>query len=63
MGFLDDIVGTALGINEFKNDLLSMKDEVVSSVTDLGDDAKTMLDDTVQTVKDINPLSDTNPEE
>jgi len=56
MGFLDDIVGTALGLNDFKNEVLSIKDDIVSSVTGMGDDAKSVIDDTVQTVQDINPL-------
>lgn len=57
MGFLDDLVGTALGLNEFKNEVLSIKDELVSSVTDMGGDAKAVLDETIQTVQEVNPLN------
>ena len=63
MGFLDDIVGTALGLNEFKNEVLSIKDELVSSVTDMGGDAKAMLDETIQTVQEVNPLNNDVGEE
>ena len=52
MGFLNDLAGIASGMKEFKDELQSMKDEVVSSFADMSSDTRAVVDDTVRAVKD-----------
>ena len=52
MGFLNDLAGIASGMKEFKDELQSMKDEVVSSFADMSNDTRAVVDDTVKAVKD-----------
>jgi len=52
MGFLNDLASIASGMKEFKDELQSMKDEVVSSFADMSSDTRAVVDDTVKAVKD-----------